>query len=339
MNARVASRSFLPVIAATVHAGASRDALLDGLGISEEVLNDPEGWISVQAWCDIWVRAVALTGEPALGIYAAERIDPGYFGVLEYAGTACATVGEAIPASARYFRLTNTWGRIDVATEGRIIRVSRHIVGDEVRLLPPQTAEFSFVAMVQVFRRAISQPLPLARATFRHAAPADDTPHRAFFGCPVVFGASRDAVELPIEAGEIPMRRPDPRLRALIDAHGQALLAKVDDPGASTSMLVRHELARGLPAGLPDLETIARRLGHSRRSLQRLLAEEGTSYRTIADELLRGLAERYLEAGMPPCEVAFLLGYSEVSSFHRAFLSWTGRTPGQHNARRQKSEG
>lgn len=326
MQGRVAARKVRVVVEAAARAGVSRDAVLDGLGLADGALDDPEAWVPARVWHDVWVRVVALTGQPALGLYAAQGIDPGYFGVIEYAAGACGTVGEAIPTAARYFRLANTWGRVDVTREAGVVRVARHILGGDE--LPPQAAEFALVAMVRVFRRVAARPVPIARVTFRHAAPADAAPHRAFFQCPVVFGAREDAVEVPLAATDIPMRAPDPLLRARIEAHGEALLGVLDDAGAPAAVVVRHELARRLHAGLPTLDAVARRLGQSRRSLQRRLQDEGTSYREVCESLLRGLAERYLRAEMAPGEVAFLLGYSEVSAFHRAFRGWTGMTPG-----------
>ena len=83
-----------------------------------------------------------------------------------------------------------------------------------------------------------------------------------------------------------------------------------------------------LPYSTPSLERVARRLGMSRRSLGRRLAEEGTSFKELLDELRRELARRYLEQGVHrPKSIAALLGYKDLSAFHHAFRRWTGTTP------------
>jgi AraC-like DNA-binding protein len=91
---------------------------------------------------------------------------------------------------------------------------------------------------------------------------------------------------------------------------------------------VRNLIAEEFRGGEASLERIADRLGLTPRTLQRKLQELGTSYNDVLDQLRRQLAVRYLrEPRMAICEVAYLLGFSEASSFHRAFKRWTGLTP------------
>jgi AraC-like DNA-binding protein len=69
----------------------------------------------------------------------------------------------------------------------------------------------------------------------------------------------------------------------------------------------------------------------SRRTIQRHLAQRGTSYARMVDDVRRELALRYLaERHIGLGEVAYLLGFSEGSAFHRAFRRWTGKTPRQY---------
>jgi AraC-like DNA-binding protein len=76
------------------------------------------------------------------------------------------------------------------------------------------------------------------------------------------------------------------------------------------------------------MQRVARDLGTSRRTLQRRLADAGASYQGLLDETRREAAERYLtESSLSIAEVAYLLGYSEPSAFHRAFKRWFGRSP------------
>ena len=71
----------------------------------------------------------------------------------------------------------------------------------------------------------------------------------------------------------------------------------------------------------------------STRSLQRQLREEGTSYKGILDEVRQELAQQYMQdPKMPIKEVTFMLGFSEVSNFTRAFKRWTGQTPAAYQA-------
>jgi AraC-like DNA-binding protein len=85
-----------------------------------------------------------------------------------------------------------------------------------------------------------------------------------------------------------------------------------------------------LPHGRAEVSEVARRLGISSRSLSRKLYEEGVTFAEILDELRKALAKRYLdEHELQVSEIAWLLGYQEVSSLTHAFKRWTGMTPRQ----------
>jgi AraC-like DNA-binding protein len=91
---------------------------------------------------------------------------------------------------------------------------------------------------------------------------------------------------------------------------------------------VRRVLWQEMAGGNPAIGTVAARLGLSGRSLQRRLAEEGTSFKEVLDSFRRGIARRLLsERDVAVYEVAYLLGYSDPSAFHRAFRRWHGESP------------
>jgi AraC-like DNA-binding protein len=110
------------------------------------------------------------------------------------------------------------------------------------------------------------------------------------------------------------------------------LIQKLPKAEATTDAVRRH-LASELDKGQPTLEQIAPRLHMSSRTLRRRLDEEGTSFRQILGEVRRELASRYLMEGrLSVGEIAFLLGFSEPSAFHRAFKQWTGHAPHAYRA-------
>jgi AraC-like DNA-binding protein len=104
-------------------------------------------------------------------------------------------------------------------------------------------------------------------------------------------------------------------------------LAEVEGP-VTTTRRVRAVLLEALPSGLVTLEDVGRRLAISKRTLQRRIEGEGTSFQRILSETRETLARHYLEAtALPAAEIALLLGYDEPNSFSRAFKTWTGTTP------------
>ena len=132
----------------------------------------------------------------------------------------------------------------------------------------------------------------------------------------------------PVLAGE------EPAGQRVVADHAEALLATRPALAANHADRVRQVLASRLGAGVTTLAQVARQLKMSERSLQRRLAGEATSFEVLLDEIRHQLALRYLaDPRVAISEVAYLLGYSEPSPFHRAFRRWTGNTPGERRAR------
>lgn len=100
---------------------------------------------------------------------------------------------------------------------------------------------------------------------------------------------------------------------------------------------VRSALIEALPAGEVAADEIAQRLGVSKRTLQRKLGDEGTTYQKQLNHVRELLAKRYLTTtSMRTDEIAFMLGYVELNSFLRAFSSWTGSTPSEYRKQQQR---
>jgi AraC-like DNA-binding protein len=138
---------------------------------------------------------------------------------------------------------------------------------------------------------------------------------------------SENALILPTGLLHTPCARADPALVAVLDRYAAERLEHVPRTD-SIADRVRTVLGDELRGGEPTAARLAARLKMSPRTLNRALAAEGTSYRQLLDALRRELAERHLAGDqLSISEVGFLLGFCELSSFHRAFKRWTGRTP------------
>lgn len=100
------------------------------------------------------------------------------------------------------------------------------------------------------------------------------------------------------------------------------------DLAVTTTRRVRAVLLEGLPAGLVTMDAVARKLAMGKRTLQRRIVAEGSSYQRILNETRETLARHYLaNTTLPAAEISFLLGFDEPNSFYRAFRGWTGTTP------------
>src|SRR5439155_9239965 len=136
------------------------------------------------------------------------------------------------------------------------------------------------------------------------------------------------------------MNEGDPALWAVMDAQA-AMLAKERAQPSDFTGKVREEIRRSLEAGEAAITRVAHALHTSGRTLQRQLSAEGTRFHDLVEEVRESLARDFVAKGMGLSEVAFVLGYSELSAFMRAFKRWTGTTPARFRAtvERQRAHG
>ena len=151
---------------------------------------------------------------------------------------------------------------------------------------------------------------------------------RAFFGVDIEFGANADEIWFPQPIALLPVVGRDEHLNELLRRYAEEALARKPRERLTVRSKAEDILSKLLPHGRATASEVARRLGMSSRTLSRNLAEEGTSFAEILDQLRAALAKRYLrDETLPVSEIAWLLGYREVSSLTHAFKRWTGTTP------------
>ena len=173
-----------------------------------------------------------------------------------------------------------------------------------------------------------------------HETPPDIHEHVRIFKVLPRFQTRVNALELDSATMERRLLTTDPALSRIIERHAKASLASVAPASSELKERVRRVLVKGVAAGRCSIKTVAPELGLSERTLQRRLEEEGASFGDILDSVRRDLGLRYLEDGkLSLAEIAYLLGYSEPSPFHRAFKRWTGSTPHARRASLHKPAG
>jgi len=153
---------------------------------------------------------------------------------------------------------------------------------------------------------------------------------RKAFGCEVSFGSAVDEVIYPRTANNTATVNADSYLNSLLVRYCEEALSSRSVQSGAWRLKVENAIVPLLPHGQAKTEEIAKRLGVSKRTLARLLASEGCTFFGILDGLRSDLAKSYLrEQNLQNSEVAWLLGFGEVSAFTHACKRWTGKTPTQ----------
>lgn len=322
----VSVRVFQLVLAGAAARGVDPSALLRAAGISGTELADPDGRLPRTAELRMWTEAALASDDEHFGLHLCERMEVDGMGPLGFAVRSSATLGEAYQRVMRYLRLLVHGPVLDLRIDGDVARL-RH--------RPPATdpapsrhaVEFLLGNMIVLARKGVDATLVPRAVAFRHAPPRDVDPYRTLFGCNVRFEQEHDELVLDRELLARPQQQAEPSLASVLDQHLSSLLASAPADGSFVER-VDAAITAGLERGEPSVGSVAARLHMSPRTLQRRLRDEGTSLTDRLDRTREALAARLLrEPSRAIGEVAFLLGFSEVSTFHRAFKRWTGMTP------------
>lgn len=268
--------------------------------------------------------AEALHDE-AFGVTLAESVPKGAYGVAEFLIRSVSTLRQALENLVRFNALlapSQTFRFEETQTEGQL----HHYATASPGAMGRHMHECSSAIMVKA--EFSMTDVPLARVWFCNPRPAN-TQHlvdffktqRLEFDQPTNgFSFERARLEAPVTSG-------DPALYSFLEEHAVSALASRPKLDELIDRL-RHAIREALKAGEPNIERLSTRMHMSSRTLQRRLAELKTSFQDVLDEVRFDLARAYLrDARLDISQVAYLLGYSELRAFDRAFKRWAGRPP------------
>ena len=304
-------------------AGVDLDTLARRVGIDPAALERP---IDAAQAAELLTLASAQVGDPAFGLIAGARLRPELFGVVGFACMSAPTFGAALDRIARYRRITSS-DRTEIHKGPGVARLVLYQVdGDRPYALQKLDAHFAFI--VAFGRYLTGRPLVPERVALRFPPPPHQTRYAEILGCKPEFDAPDNEMVFGSAALNLPLVSANPELFAIFGEKADELLP---GEGLSASERTSAVLRRSLRGELPKVAQVARELLTSERSLQRALRAEGTSFQKLLDETRLDLARKHLRnPTVNAAEVSFLLGFTNPSSFYRAFKRWTGLTPEEY---------
>jgi AraC-like DNA-binding protein len=303
------------------HAGG---ALLAELNVSSDLLAKGDARLPADMVFRAIERAAELTGDECFCLRAAGAVPLGTIDVLDFAMRSSRTMGEALERATRYYALIDDRTELALEVEGGLARLA----GKRKPAASPRRAtELLFALLLHRGRQLTGRAWPLREVCFFRGPPSDPSGHERFFGVPVRFGRPRNELVFDASWLSVPCLAHDEALATFFDRHAGTMLDRLsNDP--SLLARARRAVADGLAGGEPSLESTARRLSLSERTLQRRLHEGGTSHSELVEDVRRDLALRLLaERRTTIPEIAYLVGFCDTSTFYRAFKRWTGKPP------------
>ncbi|MBL8955216.1 MAG: AraC family transcriptional regulator [Myxococcaceae bacterium] len=308
-------------------AGHDAAALCREVGLRPESLT-PGSRVPYRVAEDLGLRAAELMRDENFGLHLGQHVEASFgFDAGALLLMASPTLGIALDRLIEHARY---WGDGD--------RMA--LIGTTLRYTAVSTpagrrhSDECAAAEIVVGARLLSGHEVVPRAVrFRHPAPRNTAEHAALFRCPIQFDAPHTEVELDDATLALKFPHANETFAAIFEKQVEQCLARLPN-AAGLAEQVKATARSTIGAGRCSLAETARHLGLSTRSLQRQLADAGTSFADVVDSARREMAMEFLNQRLPLKEIAFLLGYAEPSAFHHAFKRWYGATPEEVRSQR-----
>lgn len=312
--------------------GADRSSLLAACELQDNDLEDQDNRVPVASYQALIAAGIAATGDTALLLRHTLDSKLETMSVVGQIVHSSASLAHSIEQLNRYLRLMaevdlpGGRDRFELRESGDEVWIVDHAVFDGTAHI---ALEASFARFISEFRRSFpDRTFELAmEVTYPPPPHADEYPD--LFRIPVTFEATRNALRIdPVwVSAETEFEPGNAYAFGVFTRHADALL---EDLGRQDTIRARIEerILPDLHRGALSMDEVARDLGMSRQTLYRRLKEEGATFAEIHDDLRRRMAVDYLKTRKVSVnETAYLLGFSEASSFVRAFKRWTGKSP------------
>lgn len=317
---------YLHTLAELLHTiGIDERDLIHRVGLDPSRLNSTELRVSQAQASEFVTRAIIESGEPGLGIMLARELKLPLHGALGTAVMSSRTLEEALELMTRYLTL-----------RAPHLQVHKHILGQNawydvtcgVELGPLQGFVLDAVLFgcVTMGAQLTGAAVPGIRVIRRGPEPNHFHRFRSRIGAPVDYGATENALVIPVSQLGLPVRFSDDQLAVSSRAQCEASLKQLrEDAGFACRVRRVIETSHPFP---PKLARVAATLFVSERTLKRRLQEEDASFQHLVDEVRLERARELLEnTGLNLSQIADALGYADAANFTRAFKRWTGLSP------------
>lgn len=312
-------------------AGKDVRALMKSIGLDFDLICDPACRLPTASQISVLELTARELDDDMLGFRLATDYDLREIGLVYYIMASSNDLADALRKCERYSTVVNHGVHL-VAGRNSAATISLEYV-DVDRRTDRHQIEFWMVSLMRICRRITDTRLAAESVKFRHVRNPVPPEYETFFGAEVEFGAEADLMTLPPFAPALPSIGRDTLLNGLLRRYADEALHRHPAPRPGIRASVERIIPELLPHGGATADEVARRLGTSTRTLSRKLQQEGSPFAAVLDELRADLARRYLlDRDLPISEIAWLLGYREVSSLTHAFRRWTGTTPRQFRA-------
>jgi AraC-like DNA-binding protein len=318
----------LPIAQALRLQGIEPMEVIEGADIDPAAVINPDRRVPLANMQSLMRECVELTGDEAFGLQAAEQLQPQVLHGLGLAWLASDTIYDGLRRTVRFCTFMATQADIKLEEEGDFVHLTlgQTMVPEES---VPAVGDFVVGMFVRMCQLTLGQFIAPVRIELERPEPEMPERWEYMLSSRVKFASPTTRMTWSLSDILEPLATGNPTLAKINDEQTQAYLDSFLSPSISREVVAK--IVEILADGPPVQQQIADALNVSNRTLQRKLKEEGTSFMDLLNDTRLQLARRYLDhPGRSVLETAYLLGFSEPSTFSRAFKRWTGSSPADY---------
>jgi len=318
-----------PIIRDIIYGATARGAdfkkICQELGLDPQALNDSDKPVPFKPAAEVWNVVIDHTKDPLLGLHLGEELSPAILGMIGYLMQSSGTLHEAVNMLIKYNDLYSTMMKFSSEEVADQILIHydpailwQHQYPESAR----QSIEISMAGMLKIFKTLSGRKIFPTQVALSY-------PSRSLAEYERIFQA---AIHFQSKRNTLTFRKSD--LCLAIISYDKSLFAFFNSTLDQKLKSLRNEerfsdrlkqmIINDFKGRPPSIDIAASHFSMTARSLQRKLKEEQRSYRDIVTDIKKELAETILtRTDFRIGEVAEILGYSDSSSFRKAFKKWS----------------
>jgi AraC-like DNA-binding protein len=295
------------------------------VGIDQRLADDPDAFIEFSSMLELFEQAAHDSKDDDFGLHFAQFCPLCPIGLFHYVISNAPTLREALKVRVRFAKLVVSAYELSFNEDEGVGYYVWH--GPDQSGPRRQFLDYVVMLLVERVKIMLSDPtwLPLS-VSFQHAKPRSLGEHHRALGPRLQFDASKTCVVFDQHSLERQLPKADSALHAELQRVA-GTMAVAPSRAETLSDKIRRSLVESFVKGGVTEESMAAEFGLSVRTMQRSLAEIGTTFELLRADTRMKTAEQYLvDSDLALTEIAFLLGFSELSAFSRAARAWFGQS-------------
>ncbi|MDH5655377.1 MAG: AraC family transcriptional regulator, partial [Spirochaetia bacterium] len=324
----------ISVLQSLIHASKNLEIdtarLLADCNLDASILSKPENRFNLNQYDKLIKKAVELSGDNQFGLHLGKAFNVGTGNVVTFMIYNCSNLLEAIKKYIEYqkvvgeaityeFSILNEQAKISVSLTSDDIQNNRHILEAEI------------MGIYSIGKDIINGKLKLSEVHFNSDKPEHIDEYVANFQCPIKWNMPESSLIFEKKYLSFPLKQANNSLMTMLESQARSILKRLSGAETYTDKVIKILCENKLSNDL-TIESVARKIPISVRGLQMKLKNENTGFQQIFNDIRKQISISHLkENSASITEISYLLGFSDPSSFQKAFKKWTGKSPGKFN--------